>query len=399
MNLEGRIDKLLEYHNDEYPITSLYLKLAPSNRVNFKYKTTLKNLIKKQRVNLNKRNIGESAIESVELDFKKIINLVDDTDQLTECRGICIFSATRSNIWEVFKLPLIYRNQLVIDRSPLLGQLIKINNDYSNIATVIIDRKKARIFRQDPDGSHEILDFFYPGASRTTKFKSTEGKFKQKLSTEIGTGNLVQGYGEHGFHRTIENEIHQHYKYIADKVFAYFNENKFNLLVLGGTDKNISEFSHHLHSYLLERLAGTITADVNKIKPYQVTEATLDALEISKAEKEKKLLSEFEDKLGSRYAVNGINSTLKALSRGQVKILLVSEGLSIPGFICPDTGVLAVEKKKGLCPEGVEPVAVVDVVDDAMEAAFRQKAEIEILFRKKVSKKIDGIGAILRFKR
>jgi len=188
MNLEGRIDKLLEYHNDEYPITSLYLKLAPSNRVNFKYKTTLKNLIKKQRVNLNKRNIGESAIESVELDFKKIINLVDDTDELTECRGVCIFSATRSKIWEVFKLPLVYRDQLVIDRSPLLGQLIKINNDYRNIVTIFIDRKKARIFRQDPDGSHEILDFFYPGASRTTKFKSTEGKFKQKRHGQPRSG-------------------------------------------------------------------------------------------------------------------------------------------------------------------------------------------------------------------
>jgi len=399
MDLENRINKLLKYKNDKHPITSLYLKLAPSDRVNYKYKTELKDLIKNLRHDLNERTFTEAAIESIERDIKKITNLIDDNNMLSECRGICVLSSSKNKLWEVFKLPLVYRNQLVIDRSPLLGQLIKINDDYRNIVTILIDRKKARIFRQDPDGAHEILDFFYPEVSRTKKFKSTEGKFKQKLSPTSGTGNLVQGYGEHGFHRTIENEIHQHYKYIADKVFAYFNENKFNLLVLGGTDKNIPEFSHHLHSYLRERLAGTITADVNKIKPYQVTEATLDALEISKAEKEKKLLSEFEDKLGSRYAVNGINPTLKALARGQVKILLVSEGFSVPGFICPDTGVLALEKKKGLCPEGVEPVAVVDVVDDAMEEAFRQKAEIEILFKKKVSKKIDGIGAILRFKR
>ena len=146
-------------------------------------------------------------------------------------------------MWKVFKLPVVYRNQLVIDRSPLLGQLIKINDEYKNIVTLLIDRKKARIFRLEPDGCHEILDFFYPEASRTKKFKSTEGKFNQRLSPTTGTGSLVQGYGEHGFHRTIDNEIHQHYKYVADKVFYHFNENKFDFLVLGGTEKNISEFS------------------------------------------------------------------------------------------------------------------------------------------------------------
>jgi len=398
MDLKDRIDKLLELKNDDYPITSLYLKLGPRDRGNFKYKTTLKNLIKKQRVNLNKRNMGETALESIESDFKKIVNHIDNEDKLTECRGVCIFSDSKSNFWEVFKLPLVYRNQIVIDRSPLLGQLIKINDDYRNIVTIILDRKKARIFRLELDGAHEILDFFYPEASRTKKFKSTEGKFKQKLSPGTGTGNLSQGYGEHGFNRTIENEIHQHYKYIADKVFAYFNENKFNLLVLGGTDKNISEFSPHLHSYLRDRLAGTITADVNKIKPHQLSEVTLDALEISKSDKEKKLLDEFEEKLGSRYAVNGVKPTLKVLMNGQARILLVADGFSSPGYICPESGVLLMEEKKGICPEGILPVPVVDVVDDAMEEAFRQNAEIEILFNEEDSKKIDGMGAILRFK-
>ena len=56
------------------------------------------------------------------------------------------------------------------------------------------------------------------------------------------------------------------------------------------------------------------------------------------------------------------------------------------------------EEKKGICPEGILPVPVVDVVDDAMEEAFRQNAEIEILFNEEDSKKIDGMGAILRFK-
>lgn len=43
-------------------------------------------------------------------------------------------------------------------------------------------------------------------------------------------------------------------------------------------------------------------------------------------------------------------------------------------------------------------MAVVYVVDEAIEEASRQKSEIEILSGRGAKNKIDGIGAILRFK-
>ncbi len=373
-----QIKKLLEYTNDKYPITSLYLKLGPSDRVNYQYKTKLKNLIKDIKSNISETSMGLKAMESVEKDLKKIVNFVDNNDKLTECRGLSIFSDTKSKFWKVFKLPIVYRNQLIVDRSPHLGQLIKIIDDYKNIVTVLVDRKKARIFRLQLEGCNEIFDYFYPEASRTKKFKSTEGKFNQRLSPTSGTGSQVQGYGEHSFHRTIDNEIHQHYKYVADKVLYAFKENKFDFLVLGGTEKNISEFSHHLHSYLKQRLVGTIRADVTKSKPSQIAEMTIDTFRTYNITKGKNILKEFEEKLATRLAVNGFRPTLKALSRGQVKTILIEESFS--------------------SPLGNEPMEVVYAVDQAIEEASRQNSEIEILSGRRAGKIIDGIGAILRFK-
>ena len=60
--------------------------------------------------------------------------------------------------------------------------------------------------------------------------------------------------------------------------------------------------------------------------------------------------------------------------------------------------ILVINKRKGICPEDFEPVGVVDIVNDAIEEASRQKSEIEILRGREARKKIDGIGAILRFK-
>ncbi len=398
MEFNNRIKSLSDYEYQNNPVTSLYLKLGPQDRQNLKYKLTVKNLVRDTREALGKRGLSKSALDSIDSDFSKITGYVEKTADISECRGLAIFSSSGEEYWEVFKLPEVYRNQLVVDRTPLLGQLIKINEEYSDIVTVFVDRKKARIFRLDPEGSNEILDYFYPAASRTRKFSSPEGTFKQRVSQGEGTGSMTQSYGEHSFQRTIENEVHQHYKYTSDKVFEYYKEHKFKWLIVGGTEKNISEFTEHLHTYLGDILAGTITADVDKIKPYQVMDAALEALQSKKIERLQRLLAEFEEKKGKGLTVEGVDSTLSALSAGQLRVLFVEEDFNIPGFVCPETGVLLTEENKELCPEDAEPKYVVDVVDLSIEEAFRQKAEIEILRSEESKKKISGMAGILRFK-
>jgi peptide chain release factor subunit 1 len=56
------------------------------------------------------------------------------------------------------------------------------------------------------------------------------------------------------------------------------------------------------------------------------------------------------------------------------------------------------EKSDNLCPEGKTPIPVVDIVDEAIEEALGQGAEIQVILDEEAKKKIDGIGAILRFK-
>ena len=398
MEFSDRIKNLSEYQYQNNPVTSLYLRLGPWERQNLKYKLTVKNMVKDTREALNKRGLSKSALDSIDSDFTKITGYLENATDISECRGLAVFSSSGGDYWDVYKLPEVYRNQLVVDRTPLMGQLIKINDEYSDIVTVLVDRKKARIFRLDPEGAYEILDYFYPAASRTRKFSSPEGRFKQRVSQGEGAGSLAQSYGEHGFQRTIENEIHQHYKYISDKVFEYYKENKFKWLIVGGTEKNVSEFSDHLHTYLKDILAGTIPADIDKIRPYQVMDAALEALQSKKIEKQQKLLAEFAEKQAMGLTVDGVNSTLSALSRGQLRVLFIEEDFSVPGFICPETGVLLTEEKRELCPEDADPIYIVDVVDLSIEEAYRQKAEIEILRGEEFKKKVRGLGGILRFK-
>ncbi len=397
MSFEDTVNELNTYVNDDYPVTSLYLKLDPRDRDNFKYTITLKNMAKELRDEISSRNVGKNASESVESDLAKITSFIDNPDNVTECRGIAVFSCAKDGLWEVLKLPSVYRNELVIDRAPLTGQLLKIDDEYRHIVVVLVDRKKARIFDLGINGAAEILDYFYPGASRTTKFHSPEGKFEMRTGGDYSAGNLSQGFGEYGFNRTIQNEIHQHYKYVAEKVLEYYRQNKFRWLILGGTEENISEFSHHLHSIVREKLTGTVSLDLERVRSAQITEAALNAVESSRTERQKKLLEEFNSKLATSYALDGIKPVWDALKVGQIRVLLVAEGYSQPGYICTDSGVLF-ENEEDKCTGDGPHVPVRDLVDRAIEVTFSQGGEVEMLTDEEFKKQVHGVGAILRFK-
>ncbi|MFI5322536.1 MAG: hypothetical protein ACHQ6U_03160 [Thermodesulfobacteriota bacterium] len=397
MGFEDTINKLSGYANDTYPITSLYLKLGPRERGNFRYTIKLKNLEKDLRDEIAGRGLSKAVLESVESDLSKIHSFVDSGNDLSECRGIAIFSCSNGGLWEMLKLPSVYRNQLIIDRSPAIGQLIKVYDEYSRIVTVLIDRKKARIFSIDLDGSKEILDYFDPSAERSTKFHNPQGKYTKKSAKVSVARSLSQGFGEFNFNRMIENEIQKHFKYVTQKLNDYNRAENFRWLILGGTEENVSEFSHHLHTDMRNKIAGSVSIDLERVKPSLVMNAALDVLEVARAEKLKRFVDEFAAKLPVGYAVDGLRSTLDALRNGQVRVLLVEDGFCKPGFVCPESGLYLTDASEK-CHDDEEPVPVNDLVDCAIDEAFNQDAEVEILQNEPYKKHIHGTGAILRFK-
>lgn len=397
MSFSDQINKLLEFRDEKYPITSLYLKLGPAERENFKYRIIVKNLIKEQRDAFTKSGLNKESIESVESDFKKILDHIEINSNITACRGVAIFSCSGAEFWDLFKLPLVYRSRLVVGRSPLTRQLFRINDEFGDIAVVLVDRKKARLFRITLNRAEEILGYLSPESERTTKFQAQEGTFRQRVSTSAGGEGVAQGYGEYSFQRMIENEMHQHLKNVSDKLFNHYKENKFQWFIIGGPEQLRADFSNHLHTYLRERELGTITVDVDFVKPDILVEESLDLLETMRLKKQRRLIEEFQEKLGSRLAFNGLEPSLRALMRGQARILLVSDGFNRAGYKCPDSGFLMLEDREDLCPEGVKPLRVIDIVDEAIEEALGQKAEVEIVVDPELKKKIQGVGAILRY--
>jgi peptide subunit release factor 1 (eRF1) len=397
MSIEKRLQKLLNIESNTESIISFYFNLDPGQRENRKYKTELKNLIKKYQSVLDSKDLSESSRELINKKFKDIENFINDDNKINGFRAIALFTSLNTKMWEVFNLPVIKRNRIILDRYAHVSELLNLLSYYGKIATLLIDQTKARLFISTLDGTNEMPGFLYPGATRTKRFQSPKGKFKQRVSPSTGKGMISQGFGEYAFNRSIENELHQHFKYVSDNIFEYYKTNKFDRLIIGGDSQLVQEFSHHLHSYLNSTILGYVNVDVDNFSPDDFLNLSSPFIEDMILSNQEKLLQNFNEKLGIGYAVNGIESVITALYNGQIKTIIGSEGYMRDGFICPECLIISVNKENHKCPALKEPVYFTDIVDQLIEQSIRMGSELEIIKKEKLKDKIDGIGAILRY--
>jgi peptide subunit release factor 1 (eRF1) len=124
--------------------------------------------------------------------------------------------------------------------------------------------------------------------------------------------------------------------------------------------------------------------------------ATLAVREAWERTEEREQVREVQEALGSGWSVNGIDATLRALARGQVRTLLVHADASEPGFRCRNSGRLARTERE--CREEGDPVPVIDVVDDAIEEALRQRVDVNVVYDSEALDEVDGLAGLLRFR-
>ena len=107
---------------------------------------------------------------------------------------------------------------------------------------------------------------------------------------------------------------------------------------------------------LVERVIGTARLNPKEATPANVHAATLAVREAWEREEERAQVGEMLEGLGSGWSLNGLDPTLRALSRGQVRTLLVHADASEPGFRCGDSGRLTRSERE--CRGEGEPVPV-----------------------------------------
>lgn len=401
-SLKETLKKLLNLQEEGSLITNLYLKLGAYERADRKYLTTFKDLVIAQREHLKKRGLEEKVIRAVEEDFVRIESFLSEPENLKGCRGLAVFSSSNRGVFEVVKLPYVYRNRLSVAPTPLLREIAAIDEELGRVGLLLIDRKHVKFFHFDLDGLIEVVDFMEPLATRAHRFhsggsslKGAEGTMKFAFPARVGGPNLVQhSFGEYRFHSRIREEKHRLYKLAADALMEAWKESKFDRLLIGSDMEDIREIENHLHNYLRQRLIGYIRANPSFVDEHQLKEEVMTSLIQWSLEEEKALMEEFSEMLGRGLALNGTSKVLEQLHSGNVRVLFVPEDFRKPGFVCEKSGLPMLTPQ---CPSEEGAYEVPDVIDQIVELALEERARVKVLTSQEAIRKVDGLACIMRF--
>lgn len=375
-----RLERLASVRVGPHRVVTCYLKLEPRDRSRGKYIIKLKNRVREASQSLPRLGLPRDVQEEVGRDLDRIQRYLSDPHQLPPTQGVAIFACEGIGLFDTIPLPVVHRSRIAVDATPLVRELASVEDEFGRLLTVVLDRTSARFFMVTAYDTEELPSL---------RADSTRGK-------RFHGDQSGSGWGEHSYHNRIRQEKQRHYEAIARELFALDRRQPAQGIVLAGTGTEAGAVEPFLHNYLVERMLGTAKLNPKDVSPPLVHAATLAVREQWERASERALVQEMLEGEGSGWAVNGLDETLRALSRGQVRTLLVNADAAEPGFRCGGSGRLARTERE--CRGEGEPIPVLDVVDDAIEEALRQRIVVNVIYEEAARASVRSLSAILRFR-
>jgi peptide subunit release factor 1 (eRF1) len=371
LNLLKRADK-------SFPTTSLYLDLSTSKFTTRDAEILLKDMIKQKKQAVEERSMTREQRRSIAQDFEKLATYSTTELDRKGSKGVAVFSASGSGLWEVLPLPGPVRNVLIVDWDPYIRPLTMLLDQYKRYCTVLVDREGARVFAVslgEIEDHSQILD-------------EVPGQVKAS-----GWG----GYEERRIERHIEDHVRRHLRHVARVTYGFFEQKKFDRLIIGGHSDIVSEYEAQLHSYLRERIVARVNVE-SSISLDEALKRTMDVDREIEERSDREMVKQLLENARPRgLGVLGLRGVLGALRRNQVHTLLIEMGYVEKGVVCDDCRFVGIEEEKcPLCGGSIREVT--DVVEEAIRDTLRQNGKVVHVSSDSGLSEEGRIGATLRFK-
>ncbi|MGH7671861.1 MAG: hypothetical protein ACREMC_03100 [Gemmatimonadales bacterium] len=341
-------------------VVSCYLKLEPRDKTRGKYLIKMKNRVREAAHGLARKPVERAAREAIGADLGRVLAYFDDPGRLPPSRGIAIFASRELGLFEALALPHVHRSRLAVEPTPLVRELVALEQEFGTILVAACDRTAARFFEVTAFEVAELPGLAAP-ASRTAKFHGD----RQAVRANHPGG----GWGEHNYNMRIREEKHRHYAHVADQIYAIHTSRPLAGLVVAGVGVDAAALVPHLHTYIHDLVLGVVKLNPKKATAAEVREAALALREERERAWERAHADAVTEGVGTGWAVTGVEPSLKALGRGQVRTLVADGHDDDPR------------------------------IDDAIEEALRQRAQVDVLYDAKARRAVDGLAALLRFRR
>ena len=326
---------------------------------------------------------GEKKLREVEGDAKRALKVDFDRaraffsgDLPTDgARGLAVFCSGEGDLFEVIRLPRPVQSEVVISDSPFIEPLVDLVS--GTWCVLLCNRRTARILRGSSDRIEEV-----------TRITSEE------VPPQADAGGLSQSRYERGQ----DEEVHRHLKRAAEVLHRRFRRAPFDHLLIGSPEELASEVERALHPDIAQRLVGRMSVDVENTSGDDVLAAARAEMEGHERAVERAALDRLKQGVGSgARGVSGLDDVLGVLNERRVEALLIEERFQMPGRKCPQCGSLFADNVQTCPADGTPAERFDDIVEEAVEFALSQSADVIIARHHDDLEQMGGIGAVLRF--
>lgn len=380
-NLDRLLERLRAVQSDAPRVISCYLRLDPPARQGHRYLQELKARSQELEHWVEDADLPHGVREEVRADLAELAAWLSEPRNLPHAPGLALFVCRRQRLFEPVPLGRVHRTRIDVDRAPLLQELLGAREAFGRYLAVLLDRRHARLFDV---GAFDALEL--PGLAPI-------GRRGGKFAADRGD---APGWGERDYHQRVETEKHRHYAAIARELTRLAAATPFRGIALLGPEEHTRALRHFLPRAIAGIVMGESPLNPTAAAEAEVHSAVWEQQRDQERAQERAQLEAVETGTATGFAVNGPRETLRALSRGQVRVLLVPVTQRGAGFRCADTGrlVLSQAECRG---EGI-PAPVPCLVDRAIDQALGQGAEVVVVDDPEVAGAIDGLAAMLRFR-
>ena len=367
-----QIEELERFDGGGTPVLSVYLDLQPASQVKRSYRVEFKDLVKEAAGRLTEPERRDLAREA-----ERVNEWLDLTGQ-PRGLGVIIFSCTPRNLWLAYLVPIAVRSHLAFEAKPDIAGLLELVDEHERFVVALVSKDKARLFTAFAGAIEEIDAFkdFVPG-------KTDAGALKQS-------------------HIQRHHELHVlwHLKRVVQYLSTLQRRRNFDRLIIAGPVEVTSELQHMLPHVLRTRLAAVIRAEVDATNA-EVLDNVLEVEQRIEAEGEDRLVADVVEMAGSGgRATCGVGPTLDALWIGDVRVLVVADGMMLRGTECSNCRYLQQGSAQSCTKCSAATHAVHDLVHRITGRAVEQSGRVEIVHGRaaqRLSTAGDGLGALLRY--
>ncbi|MDP8257739.1 MAG: Vms1/Ankzf1 family peptidyl-tRNA hydrolase [Candidatus Alcyoniella australis] len=327
------------------------------------------------RINNARHLLGDSPDELEH--FEHNVRLLEKhlEDSPLKSGAMCVLVCWAEDLIEDYRLELPLPDLLIVDSSPYIRPLARLQDEYEEFAVVVADNTAARVFMVS-SARHEH-----------------ESRVRGNVKNHVRKG----GWSQQRYERRRDKQLQQYSKQIVERLIELEREDPFTRLMMVGSRETLAEIQRELPDQLLRKLVGTKPLDLGQGEQF-VDHELFQML----AQDERRQEADLWQRIRSEYLRHGLaavgpQDVLEAVQQGRVDQALINIGCKIPGTRCRDCEHLA-PQAIATCPAcGSSSVFEVDLVEQIVDLLKLTSAHAEFAEPLPGLAKLGDLAALLRY--